>query len=120
VKVAFQSDWVGEYKDATNARRYELYWRTQVFGSNFEVLKQVTSAAGELLGMSGKRNPYGKLGVIEEGAMADILLVDGNPLKDITVIGAQKSWFDQPHPDTKPIKTLRLIMKNGKIYKNTL
>ncbi len=121
VKVVFASDYVGVFADAERARRYEIWWHTQTFDSNFEVLKQLTSTAGELLALSGPRNPYkaGKLGVIEEGAYADILLVDGNPLEDITVIGGTNKWFDAD-PEYKPIKTLRLIMKNGKIYKNTL
>jgi imidazolonepropionase-like amidohydrolase len=121
VKVVFQSDYVGEFANAERARRYEIWWRTQTFGSNFEVLKQMTSTAGEMLRLSGPRNPYkdGKLGVIEVGAYADILLVEGNPLKDITVIGATDKWFDAD-PEWKPIKTIKLIMKDGKIYKNTL
>jgi imidazolonepropionase-like amidohydrolase len=121
VKVVFASDYVGEFADAERARRYEIWWRTQTFDSNYEVLKQLTSTAGELMALSGPRNPYkaGKLGVIEEGAYADILLVDGNPLKDITVIGGTDKWFDAD-PEYKPIKTLRVIMKDGLIYKNTL
>jgi imidazolonepropionase-like amidohydrolase len=121
VKVVFQSDYVGEFADAERARRYEIWWRTQTFDSNFEVLKQLTSTAGEVLALSGARNPYqaGKQGVIEEGAYADLLLVDGNPLEDITVIGGTDKWFDAD-PDWKPIPTLRVIMKDGKIYKNSL
>jgi imidazolonepropionase-like amidohydrolase len=121
VKVVFASDYVGEFADAERARRYELWWRTQTFGSNLEVLKQLTSTAGELLALSGPRNPYkaGKLGVIEEGAYADLLLVDGNPLKDITVIGGTDQWF-AADPEWKPIESLKVIMKDGKIYKNTL
>jgi len=121
VKVVFQADYVGEFADAERARRYEIWWRTQAFGSNFEVLKQMTSTAGEMLRLSGSRNPYkeGKLGVIEVGAYADILLVEGNPLKDITVIGGNDKWFDAD-PEWKPINTIKLIMKDGKIYKNTL
>ena len=121
VKVAFQSDYVGVFADAERARRYEIWWRTQTFDSNFEVLKQMTSTAGEMLALSGPRNPYraGRLGVIEEGAYADILLVDGNPLEDISVIGGNTEWFDAD-PEWKPIETLDLIMKDGVIYKNTL
>ncbi len=121
VKVVFASDYVGVFPDAERARRYELWWRTQAFGSNFEVLKQLTSTAGELLALSGPRNPYpdGKLGVIEEGAYADLLIVDGNPLEDITVIGGNNKWFDAD-PEWKPIETINLIMKDGKIYKNTI
>ncbi|MGI9369974.1 MAG: amidohydrolase family protein, partial [Ruegeria sp.] len=70
VKVVFASDYVGVNADAERARRYEIWWRTETFGSNFEVLKQLTSVAGEMLEMSGDRNPYrdGKQGVIEAGA----------------------------------------------------
>jgi imidazolonepropionase-like amidohydrolase len=76
---------------------------------------------GEIVALSGDvLNPYyeGKLGVIEKGAYADILLVDGNPLEDITVIGGSEKWFDAP--DRDGIETMRLIMKDGVIYKNTL
>ena len=121
VKIVFASDYVGVFEDAERARRYEIWWRTQTFGSNFEVLKQLTSTAGELLALSGPRNPYkdGKLGVIEEGAYADLLLVDGNPLEDITVIGGTNAWFDAD-PEFKLIPTLHLIMKGGKIYRNDI
>jgi imidazolonepropionase-like amidohydrolase len=120
VKVVFASDYVGVDADAERARRYELWWRTQAFGSNFEVLKQLTSTAGELLALSGPRNPYkGKLGVVEEGALADLLLVEGNPLEDITVLGGTDKWFDAD-PEWKPIQTLKVIMKDGVIHKNTL
>ena len=126
-KVVFASDWVGVIEDADRSRRFEIYWRTQMFGcdgkydANFEVLKQLTSIAGELIAESGRRNNApGKLGVIEQGAAADLLLVDGNPLKDISVIGGRKTWFSQPAPSENPIETLRVIMKDGVIYKNTL
>jgi imidazolonepropionase-like amidohydrolase len=121
VKVVFASDYVGAFADAERARRYELWWRTQAFGSNFEVLKQLTSIAGEMLDMSGPRNPYkaGKLGVIEEGAYADLLLVDGNPLEDISVIGGTDKWFDAD-PEFKLIPTIHLIMKDGNIYRNEI
>ena len=56
--------------------------------------------------------------MIEKGALADILLIDGNPLEDITVIGGNEKWFDAPVRDG--IDTLKIIMKDGKIYKNTL
>jgi imidazolonepropionase-like amidohydrolase len=58
--------------------------------------------------MSGPRNPYeGKLGVIEEGALADLLLVNGNPLEKIALLA-------------DPAKNFALIMKDGRIYKDTL
>ena len=61
----------------------------------------------ELLHMSGPRNPYpGDLGIVKEGALADLLLVDGNPLEDIKAITDRDN--------------LKIIMKDGKIYKNTV
>jgi imidazolonepropionase-like amidohydrolase len=74
----------------------------------FEVLKMATADNASLLEMSGPRNPYPKkLGVIEEGAYADLILVDGNPLENINVI-------------VNPEKNFVLIMKNGEVIKNTI
>lgn len=75
---------------------------------------------GQLAALTGKNNPYpGKLGVIEEGAYADILLVDGNPLGDISAIGANPGWFNAPSRG-EDVKNLKVIMKDGQIFKNTL
>ena len=74
----------------------------------WEVLKMATHDNGELLILSGPRNPYpNKLGVIEPGAYADLIIVAGNPLKNIDLI-------------SDPDKNFVLIMKDGVIYKNTL
>ena len=129
VKISFMSDWVGTLEDANKARRYEIWWRTQMFsgGKNnyngtFEVLKQLTSIAGEMLALSGPRNPApGKIGVVEVGATADLLLIDGNPLKDIGVLNnGYKEWYGQPNPLTTPINTIQIVMKEGVIYKDLL
>ncbi len=73
-----------------------------------EVLVMATGTNAELLALSGKRNPYpGKLGVVEEGALADLLLVDGNPVENIQLIA-------------DPARSFVVIMKDGKVYKNTL
>jgi imidazolonepropionase-like amidohydrolase len=73
-----------------------------------EALAMATGTNAQLLTLSGKRNPYpGKLGVIEEGALADLLLVDGNPLDNIDLIA-------------DPAKNFKIIMKDGVVYKNTL
>ena len=67
-----------------------------------------TSVNGELLAMSGPRNPYqGKLGIIEENALADLLVVDGNPIDHIELIA-------------RPDENFLIIMKDGKIYKDAL
>ena len=70
--------------------------------------------------LTGKTNPYpNKLGVIESGAYADILIVDGNPLEDVSAIGGKETWFSEPDRE-RGIESIRLIMKDGKVYKNTL
>lgn len=71
-----------------------------------EALIMATSTNGELFRTTGLRNPYpGKIGVVEEGAYADLLLVNGNPLEDIKLV-------------TDPDRNFLVIMKDGKIYKD--
>jgi imidazolonepropionase-like amidohydrolase len=71
-----------------------------------EILKMATADNAELLALSGLRSPYeGKLGVVEEGALADLLLVDGDPTEDIHLIET-------------PDKSFLAIMKDGVFYKN--
>lgn len=78
------------------------------FMSPLEALHKATGAAGELLAMSGARAPYdGRLGVIAEGALADLLVVDADP-------EAGLDWLDDPDGN------LRLIMKGGRVFKDTL
>jgi hypothetical protein len=74
-----------------------------------------------MLAMSGPRNPYqeGPLGVIVEGAYADLILVDGNPLEDIGVIGGTSEWFGAD-PEFKLIPSIHLVMKGGRIYRNEI
>lgn len=73
-----------------------------------ETLTMATATNAELLAMSGKRNPYaGKLGVVAEGALADLLLVDGDPLARLDLVA-------------DPGRNFKVIMKDGKTYKNTL
>lgn len=84
----------------------EFMLRSQWF-EPIEILRQVTSRGGELMALSGPRNPYGKLGVIEVGAVADILVVEGNPLEDISVM-------------TQPRDNFKVILQGGSVYKNEL
>jgi imidazolonepropionase-like amidohydrolase len=73
-----------------------------------EALKMATADNGELMAMSGFINPYpGKLGVVETGALADLLLVEGNPLENLQLVA-------------DPDKNFLVVMKDGTIYKNTL
>jgi imidazolonepropionase-like amidohydrolase len=104
---------------ARAGRDFEKFAFARFFG-NLQALRSMTSVPGELMALTGKNNPYpGKLGVIEEGALADILIVDGNPLEDITVIGANPKYLDAV-PRERGIETIHVIMKDGVIYKNTL
>lgn len=120
-KMVFDSDYVlltgVPFRQSMD---FTKYFVADSFG-NFEALKSLTSNGGELAALTGRGNPYpdGKLGVIEEGAYADILIVDGNPLEDIRAIGAADKWFDA-EPRGQDVPSINLIMKDGVIYKNTL
>ena len=78
------------------------------FFTPIEQLQQVTGNNGEILGLSTWKDPYphGDLGVIKEGAYADILLIDGDPTQDIRLL------MDSAN--------VVLIMKDGKFYKNEM
>jgi imidazolonepropionase-like amidohydrolase len=119
-RLGFQGDCVGLPAACQAQNDHQIYLGAKFFGNHY-YLKALTSVNGEIVKLSGEvLDPYpeGKLGVIEEGAYADILLIDGNPLEDITVIGGNEKWFDAPVRDG--IETMRIIMKDGVIYKNTL
>lgn len=106
IKTAFGTDLLFS-STITQRQGLMLTHLTRWYG-NAEILQMATSVNAELLAMSGPRNPYpGKLGVIEEGALADLLVIDGNPLDDIALLA-------------KPDRSLMVIMKDGKVYKNTL
>ena len=107
VKIVFSTDQFGSPEIFPEQSKEFLTLAEQF--KPVEVLRMATSTAAELFKLSGLRHPYreGPLGVIEEGAYADLLIVDGNPLKNITLLA-------------EPEKNLQLIMKDGKIYKNTL
>lgn len=115
-KVPFAVDAFGPPENHIRQRRYELYFVAELFG-NYEALRRATSVSAELLALSGKRNPYGKLGVIEPGAQADLLLIDGNPLENIGLVGGDSAWWDA---STNEIATMPLVMKGGVIFRNRL
>lgn len=106
IKTAFGTDCLF---DANLATRQGAQLAKMVrWYTSFEVLNMATAKNAELLALSGLRNPYPKkLGVIEEGAYADLILVDGNPLENINLIA-------------NPDKNFLIIMKDGVVYKNTL
>ncbi|MFC5069247.1 metal-dependent hydrolase family protein [Flaviflagellibacter deserti] len=106
IKTAFGTD-VLFSKELAERQGHALADLTRWY-SPAEALIMATSTNGELLALSGLRNPYpGKLGVVEKGALADLLLVDGDPLKDIGLV-------------KEPDRRFLVIMKDGMIYKETL
>jgi imidazolonepropionase-like amidohydrolase len=106
IKTAFGTDLLFDARAASRqgAQLAKLVrWYTPA-----EALKMATADNGELMALSGFINPYpGKLGVVEQGALADLLLVDGDPLENIKLVA-------------DPDKNFLVIMKDGIIYKNTL
>jgi imidazolonepropionase-like amidohydrolase len=106
IKTGFGSDML--FSEASAARQGVMLTHLTRWYTNSQILRMATSTNAELLGLSGPRSPYpGKLGVIEDGGHADLLLVDGNPIEDITLL-------------SNPAEKLLVVMKAGTIYKNTL
>jgi len=106
VKTAFGTDILFDAR-LTN-RQGAILAKMARWYSPAEALKMATADNGQLMALSGFINPYpGKLGVVEEGALADLLLVDGNPLERIDVVA-------------DPDKSFLVIMKGGVIYKDIL
>jgi len=106
IKTAFGTDIL--FSPRLAQRQGELLAKLVRWYTPAETLVMATGTNAQLLTLSGKRNPYpGKLGVIEQGALADLLLVDGDPIANIKLI-------------EDPAKNFVIIMKDGKIFKNTL
>jgi len=106
LKTAWGTDVL--FSQALAQRQGELLAKLSQWYTPAEALIMATGTNAQLLALSGKRTPYaGKLGVVEEGAFADLLLVDGNPLEHLDLV-------------SDPAKNFVVIMKDGKIYKNLL
>lgn len=104
VKLAWGTDLL--FNPANTKNENKDIGKLQTWFTNFEILKMITHDNAQLLALSGDRNPYpGKLGVIEEGAWADIIIVNENPLEDVTLL-------------ENPENNISFIMKDGKIYKD--
>lgn len=105
VKTAFGTDVLF---DAELGKKQGMFLASmQKWYTPYEALKMATSGNAQLLKLSGPRDPYpGDLGVIKEGALADLILVDGNPLENLDLVA-------------DPEKNFVVIMKDGVIYKNT-
>lgn len=106
IKLAWGSDVL--FSPQLTPRQNIMLTHLSNWFSNADALKMATSVNAELLALSNLRTPYaGKLGVIEEGALADVLVWNGNPLDDLRLIEA-------------PEKNLSVIVKDGRVHKNLL
>jgi imidazolonepropionase-like amidohydrolase len=106
IRTAFGTDIL--FSPALASRQGAWLTRMVRWYTPAEALAMATSENGELLQLTGLRNPYpGRLGVVEVGALADLLLVEGDPLEDIGLVA-------------DPERNFRIIMKDGRIYKNSL
>ncbi len=104
LKVAFGTDIL--FSPANAARQGALLAIMGKWYTPLEALRMATATNGELLKLSGPRDPYpGKIGVVEVGALADLILVNGNPLADLALVA-------------DPARNFVVIMKDGKVYKN--
>jgi len=92
VKIAFGTD-AGVYAHGKNWK--EFVYMTEAGMPILEAIKSATVSASELLGVTGQ------LGSIEKGKLADIIAVDGDPVKDVQSMGRVK-----------------FVMKNGVVFKN--
>jgi imidazolonepropionase-like amidohydrolase len=97
VKVAYGTDLLGQLQDEQSR---EFLLRSEVV-SPIEIIRSATSIGAEVVRMQGK------LGIIEPGAIADLIVVDGDPLKNLSLFQNQGQY-------------LSLIMKQGHVYKNRL
>lgn len=106
VKLAWGTDTLFDPELAR--KQGKQLFKMQRWFTPFEVLKMATYDNAQLLKLSGERDPYpGELGVVLEGALADLILVDGNPLEDLELVANAQDNFV-------------LIIKDGKIFKNTI
>ncbi|MCV9386289.1 metal-dependent hydrolase family protein [Reichenbachiella ulvae] len=107
VNMAFGTDLFMGAENA--AKQGKLLAKLTRWLTPYEALKMATSENARMMELSGPRHPYkeGPLGVVKEGAYADLIIVDGNPLENLDLVA-------------DPDKNFLVIMKDGKVYKNLL
>lgn len=104
VKLAWGTDFL--FEPELNVEQNAYILRLKPWFTPAEILKMVTHDNAQLLALSGLRSPYpGKLGVVEPGALADLILVEGDPVAKLELIA-------------DPAKNFAVIMKDGKLVKN--
>ncbi|MGH7120194.1 MAG: amidohydrolase family protein [Acetobacteraceae bacterium] len=105
IKTAFGSDLL--FSATLAARQGVMLTHLARWYTAAEILIMATSTNADLLALSGPRNPYpGKLGIVEDDALADLLLIGGDPLEDIGLLA-------------NPGRNILLIMKDGIVHKDT-
>ena len=107
IRLLFGTDMMITGPDYQVEQSEDIRYYEKRFGT-MRALRALTGTANEVFALTTYQNPYpkGKIGVLEAGSYADLLLVDGDPTKSVSVLA------DTDH--------LRLIMKGGTVYKNTL
>lgn len=107
IRLLFGTDMMITGPDYQVEQSEDIRYYEKRFGT-MRALRALTGTANEVFALTTYQNPYpkGKIGVLEAGSYADLLLVDGDPTKSVLVLA------DTDH--------LRLIMKGGTVYKNTL
>lgn len=107
IKILFGTDLMIMYNSYEPRESLDFKEYKKRFGS-FQGLLAATGNFYDLTKLTTYQNPYpdGKVGVLEKGSYADLLILKGNPVEDLDILG-----------DTDNIL---LVMKDGNIYKNTL
>ena len=106
VNLAWGTDFL--FEPELNREQNAYILKLQEWFSPGEILKMITYDNAQLLALSGNRSPYrGELGIVKTGALADLILVDGNPLQDLSLLA-------------QPEEKFLVIMKDGKVVKNKL
>ena len=105
VRMAWGTDFL--FEPALNPEQNAFILLLREWFTPAEILRMVTRDNAELLALSGLRSPYqGRLGVVEEGALADLLLVDGDPLENLDLIA-------------DPERNFVVIVKDGRVVKDS-
>ena len=103
VRLAWGTDFL--FEPGLNPEQNSYLLKLLPWFTPAEILKLATHDNAQLLALSGPRSPYaGTLGVVREGALADLILVDGDPLVDLSLVADPAANFD-------------LIVKDGVIVK---
>ncbi|ODS63790.1 MAG: hydrolase [Arenimonas sp. SCN 70-307] len=103
VKLAWGTDIL--FDPAVNKEQTAYLLRLRPWFTPAEILKLATHDNAQLLALSGPRSPYqGELGVVREGALADLILVDGDPLANLELVA-------------DPTRNFVVIMKDGALIK---